>query len=86
MIVSQFGTIIVNDTPGDTKSMDDMVFDEGDYIGGFNFNEWYNFRPLWEVIGYRKDEPMTFRRWRTDRSYNIDSSCFKWPWSDCGVE
>jgi len=40
------GTIIMDDPPGDTKSMDDMVFDEVDHIGGFNFSEWCGFRPF----------------------------------------
>ena len=77
-------TIVVNDPPGDTKSVDDM-FDEVDHISGFNFSEWCSFRPLWEVIGYRKDEPMTFHQWKTDRSYNIDSPRFEQPWNNCGV-
>jgi len=36
----------MNDPSGDTKSMDDMVFDEDEHIGGFNFSEWCHFRPL----------------------------------------
>jgi len=38
--------------------MDNMVFDEVNYANGFNFCEWYIFRPLCEVIGYYKDELM----------------------------
>jgi len=40
------GIIVMDDTPGDTKLVDDMVFDEVDHISGLNFNEWYNFRQL----------------------------------------
>jgi len=68
----------MDNPPGDAKLVDDMVFDEVDYIGGFNFSERCSFRPLKEIIGYRKDELMTFYRWRTDESYNINFSCFKW--------
>jgi len=39
-------TIVMNDPPGDTKSVDDMVFDEVNNIGGFNFSERYSFCPL----------------------------------------
>ena len=42
----QLGTIIMDDPPGDTKSMDDMVFDEINHIRGFDFNQWYSFCPL----------------------------------------
>jgi len=69
---------------GDTKSMDDMVFDEVDNISGFNFNKQCSFCPLCEVIGYHKDEPMTSCWWRNDGSYKIDSLRFEWPWSDVG--
>ena len=59
MIGSQIEDIVIDDPPGDTKSMYDMVFDEANNIGSFNFDEPYNFRTLWEVIGYSEDEPMT---------------------------
>ena len=49
----------MDDPPGDTKSMDYMVFDEVSNIGGFNFSERYDFCPFREVIGYRKNELMT---------------------------
>jgi len=54
------GTIIVDDPSGDTKSVDDMIFDEVDYVGGFNFSERDSLCPLREVISYQKDELMTF--------------------------
>ena len=38
--------------PGDTKSVDDMVFDEVDHIGGFNFSERCGFCPFQEVIDF----------------------------------
>ena len=63
-----------------------MVFDEVNKVGSFNFSERYNFCPLGEVIDYCENKPMTASRWRTDRSYDIDSPSFKWPWSNCGVE
>jgi len=31
---------------GDTKSVDDIVFDEVNNIIRFNFNKWYSFYPL----------------------------------------
>ena len=48
-----------------------MLFDDVNNITCFNFNERYNFRPLREVIGHRKDEPMISSRWRNDRSYDM---------------
>jgi len=39
-LTCELETIIVDDPFGDTKSVDDMVFDEADHIGGFNFNKW----------------------------------------------
>jgi len=32
-LACKFGTIVMNDLPGDPKSMDDMIFNEVDYIG-----------------------------------------------------
>ena len=32
----------MNDPPGDTKSVDDMVFDESNNIASFNFSEQYS--------------------------------------------
>jgi len=69
----------VDNPTGNTKSVDDMVFDEVNNIARFNFAEWYSFRPHGEVISYCEDEPMTSSRWRTDGSNNIDSPGFKWP-------
>jgi len=69
----------MDDPPGDTKSMDDMVFNEVNTVGSLNFSEWYSFRPFRKVISYSKNKLMTFRRWRTDWSYNIISPGFKWP-------
>ena len=51
----KLGTIVVNDPPGNTKSVNDMVFDEIDHISYFNLYEQCNFRLFWEVIDYRKD-------------------------------
>ena len=42
----------MDDPSRDTKSMDDMVFDEVNNISRFNFSKRYN-------VSYRKDEPMT---------------------------
>jgi len=80
-LACKLGTIVVDGPPADTKSVDDLVFDEVDHINDLNFSKQCNFCSFWEVIGYHKDKPMTFYRWRTDRSYNIDSPCFEWPWS-----
>ena len=55
-------SIVMDDPPGDTKSVDDMVFDEVNNIAGYNFGERYSFTLFWEVIGYREDEPMTSSR------------------------
>jgi len=52
----------MDDPLGDTKSVDDMVFDEFDYVSDFNLNEFCSFRLLWEVIDYCKDESMSFYR------------------------
>ena len=49
----------MDDPSGDTKSVDDLMFDEVDHVGGFNFSERDSLCPLREVISYRKDEPMT---------------------------
>ena len=69
----------MDDPSGTTESIYDMVFDEVNGIASFNFGERHNFRPLGEVISYPKDEPMTFRRWRTDGSYNINSPSLERP-------
>jgi len=69
----------MDDPPGDTKSMYDMVLDEVTNVGSFNFSARHDFCPLEKVIGYSKNKPMTFRRWRTNGSYNIDPPCFEWP-------
>ena len=53
---------------------DDIVFDD---VSHFNFSKWYGFYPLWKVIGYREDEPMTSSRWRIDNSYDVGSPGFK---------
>ena len=49
-------TIVMDDPSGDTKSVDDIVFDEVNNIICFNFSERYSFCSLWKVISYRKDE------------------------------
>jgi len=36
----------MDDSSGDAKSVDDMIFDEVDHVGGFNFSERDNFCPL----------------------------------------
>jgi len=36
----------MDDPSGDTKLVDDMVFDEVNNISRFNFSEQYNFYPL----------------------------------------
>ena len=50
----------MDDPPGDTKSIDDMVFDEVDYVNSLNFDERYHFRLLRKVVGNFKDVPMSF--------------------------
>ena len=62
----------MGDPPGDTKSMYDVVVEEVNNVGSFNFSERHDFYPLGKVISYSKDKLMTFHRWRTDGSYNID--------------
>ena len=42
----KMGTIIVDDPSGNTKSVDDMVFDEVNYVNGFNFGERHGFCPF----------------------------------------
>ena len=42
----ELGTVIVDDPPRDTKSMDDMVFDEINHVRGFDFSQWYGLCPL----------------------------------------
>ena len=37
----------MDDPLGDTKSVDDIVFDEASNITGFNFSEQYNFLTFW---------------------------------------
>ena len=48
----KLGTVIMDDPPRDTKSMDDMVFDKINHVGSFNFHKWYTLYPLLEVISY----------------------------------
>ena len=81
-LACKLGTVIMDDLPRDTESMDDMVFDEINHVGSFDFNQWYGFCPLWKVIGYRQDKPVSFCRRGADWPYDIDSPCFKWPWSN----
>jgi len=52
----------MDDPSGDTKLMDDIVFDEVNNVSRFNFSKRYNFYPLWKVVSYRKDELMTTNR------------------------
>jgi len=53
----------VNDLPENTKSVDDMMFDEVNNIDCFNFGEQYDFCLLREVVGYCEDEPMMSSQW-----------------------
>ena len=39
MIDLRIGTIVMEDPSGDTKSVDDMMSDKVNHVGGFNFNE-----------------------------------------------
>jgi len=59
MISLYIRDIVMDNPPENTKSINDMVFDEVNYATGFNFCERYDFRTLWEVINYCKDESMT---------------------------
>jgi len=59
----------MDDLSGDTKSVDDMMSDKVDHIGGFNFSERDSLCPLWEIIGYYKDESMSFSWRMTDWPY-----------------
>jgi len=36
----------MDDSSGDTKLVDDMIFDKVDHVGGFNLNEQNNLCPL----------------------------------------
>ena len=80
------GTIVVDGPSWFTKSVNDMMSDEVDHVGGFNFSERDVLCPLWEVISYRKDEPMTSSWQRTDWSYCINSPSFEWSCCDCGMK
>jgi len=40
-------TIVVDDPPWNTKSMNDVLFNEVNRVNGFNFSKRYGFRPLW---------------------------------------
>jgi len=53
----------MDDPSGDTKSMDDIVFEEVDDISRFNLSKRYDFCLLWKVTSYCKDEPMTSSWW-----------------------
>ena len=44
----------MDDPPGDTKLMYDVVLDEVNNVGSFNFSEWHDFCPLEKVISYRR--------------------------------
>ena len=50
----------MDDPPGNTKSMYDIVFDEVNNIGSFNFDERHGFCLFCKVIGYSEDKSMTF--------------------------
>ena len=56
----KLGTVIMNNPPGYTKSIDDVMFNEVDYVGSLNFNKWYCFRPFGKVLGDCKDISMSF--------------------------
>jgi len=45
-LARKFETIIMDDSPGDTKSMDDMAFNEVNNVGSFNISNWYSFLPF----------------------------------------
>ena len=53
----------MDDPLGNTKSVDDMVFDEANNIGSFNFGERYSFSTLQKLLGYSKDKPWPFTNW-----------------------
>jgi len=43
ILARKLGTVIMDDPPRDTKLMDNMVFDEINYVRSFNFYQWYSF-------------------------------------------
>ena len=45
-LAHELGTVIMDDPPRDTKSMDDMVFDKINHVKSFNFHQWYSLCPL----------------------------------------
>jgi len=73
----RLGTIVMDDPSGDTKSVDNMMSDEINHVGGFNFNKQNNLCSLWEVISYRKNESMIFSWRMTDWLYYINSPSFE---------
>ena len=38
-LACKLGTVVMNNPPGDTKSMDDMVFNEVNHVENFDFNK-----------------------------------------------
>ena len=76
----------MNDPLGYTKSIDDMVFNEVDYVGSLNFGEWYCLRLFGKVLGDHEDIPMSFCRRGSNRSHDVHSPHFKGPRGDSRVE
>ena len=57
-----------------------VMLDKFDHIRRLYFLERDGFRPFGEVIGYSRDEPMSFGCWRAYGSNDIHSPHLKWPW------
>ena len=45
-LTHELRTIVMYDPSGNIELINDMVFDEVDYINSLNFDEWYCFRPF----------------------------------------
>lgn len=54
------GTIVMDDLSRDAEAINDVVFNEHDYVISFDFSERDGLCPFGKIIGYCQDKPMSF--------------------------
>lgn len=57
---SQISPLIMDSPSVCTKLANDMVLNEGEHVGGFDYNEQNSLYPFREVIGYHDNALVVF--------------------------